>query len=430
MEQSSKAHVLARLIAGKMPLEEAALLLGRSERTVWRLKARFLAAAGPEGLAHGNCGRAPANRIDAELRATIVAFAKDGYAGLNDSHLADLLVEREGMQVSRSSVQRILRAHGIASPRTHRAPKYRSRRDRRAAQGMLVQLDGSPHRWFGPEAPEASLLLAVDDATGEPLAAIFREQEDAAGYLELLRQLLTRYGVPLAVYSDRHSSFRATVRGQQKLFDAKGREREATQLGRAFAELDVEQIFANSPQAKGRVERIHGTFQDRLVAELRLAGIRDIDAANRFLPSYLTRYSARFAKPPQDPVPAWRPLPAGVSIESVCCLKYSRLVAADNTISFAGQVLQLPPKGLKGSWRHERVEVRHHLDGSFGVHAPGGRELARSATPRVTPRLRAQDTPAPLGGVKPLPRSREHPWRKWQPGQFRGRNARLPPGAA
>lgn len=134
----------------------------------------------------------------------------------------------------------------------------------------------------------------------------------------------------------------------------------------------------------------------------------------------------RTASRPADPAPAWRPLPAGLSIESVCSLKYSRLVAADKTITFAGATLQLPPKGLRGSWRHERVEVRQHLDGSVSMHAPGGgRELARSAVPRRAPTIRAQQTPAPPGGVAPLPRSREHPWRKWQPGAFRGKNSRI-----
>lgn len=235
-------------------------------------------------------------------------LAKTTYAGCNDSHLAELLREREGISLSRASVQRILRAAGIKSPRRHRAPRYRARRDRRAAAGMLVQLDGSRDRWFGAARPFATLLAAIDDASGEVVGAVFREQEDAAGYLEVLGQMLAR-GVPLAVYSDRHGIFRRDARERASLEEELAGEREPTQLGRAFGELGVEMIFAHSPQAKGRVERLFGTLQDRLAAELRLAGVTTLAAANRFLPTYLPRHNARFAVAPAEPRAAWRALP-------------------------------------------------------------------------------------------------------------------------
>ncbi len=414
-----RALVLARLLRGRVDRDEAMLLLGLSDRSIRRLTARFL-ANGPAALVHGNAGRRPANVTDPKLAARVVAFARNGYAGINDSHLSELLAEREGIVLSRASIQRILRGAGIQSPRKHRAPRFRSRRARRAAEGMLVQLDGSPHHWFGPSQPQVSLLGAIDDATSKVVGCVFREQEDAAGYLAVLGQLLSRYGVPAAAYSDRHSIFWIKPRAGETLADTQGRARMPTQLGRAFAELDVELIYANSPQAKGRIERLWGTFQDRLVAELRLARITTIAAANAFLPAYLARHNRRFAVAPADAAPAWRALPARRAVEEVCCLKYARYVANDNTVSHEGVAIQLPPR-IRGSYAGVRVEIHHHLDGSVSVHLPGGKQLARSAAGTVI-RFRPKDqSRAPIGGIAAGPRNadRGHPWRQWRPGQLK-----------
>jgi transposase len=411
--------VIRRLLKGTVDVEEAALVLDLSARSVRRLRERFV-EGGPDALRHGNTGRRPAHALDPALAARVVAFAQDGYAGLNDSHLRDLLEEREAIALSRPSVRRILRAAGIASPRPRRAPRFRSRRERRTAAGMLVQLDGSRHHWFGQAHPELTLLGAIDDATGDVVGACFREHEDAAGYLGLLRQMILGPGVPLAVYSDRHSIFWLRPKVGETLEDEEGRQRQPTQLGRAFAELRVEMIFASSPQAKGRIERLWGTLQDRLLAELRLERITTLAAANAFLPDYLERHNRRFAIAPADPVPAWRALAAGTAVDEVCCLKYTRHVAADNTLRHEGAIVQLPPR-IRGSYAHLRVEVRHHLDGSVGVHLPGGRQLARSA-PGAATRFRSEgNRRAPVGGVKPDPRNvdRGHPWRQWRPGQFK-----------
>ena len=418
MEEAKRALVLTRLIAGKISVGEAALVLGLSTRSIRRLRSVF-EARGPAALHHGNRGRRPVHALDVGLKERIVRLAQTRYAGVNDSHFAELLAEREGISVSRRSVQRILRAAGLKSPRKHRAPRYRSRRERRPAEGMLLQVDGSPEDWFGT-GTRSTLLSLVDDATGGVLGATFREQEDAAGYFELLRAVLSSHGLPLAMYSDRHGIFFRSPRERESLEEELLGQRQPTQFGRALKELGIELILANSPQAKGRVERLFGVLQDRLRAELRLAGARSIDAGNRFLPTYLPRYNARFAIAPADPTAAWRPLPAGTAIEAVCCFKYSRIVAADNTVRLDDVVVQLPPLGRRGSWAHQRVELRQYLDGSFSVHAPGGRELARSAVPARPPRIRAQHyVRAPISGVQPLPKPKTHPWREWRPGQFK-----------
>jgi transposase len=420
--QDRRAVVLARLVAGKVTTGEAALLLGRSERSVWRLRAAFL-ASGPAALVHGNRGRRPTNTLEPATVARVITLARTTYAGCNDSHLAELLAERERIVISRASLQRILRGAGIASPHRHRAPRYRSRRERRAAAGMLLQLDGSRHRWLGAERGWSTLLGAIDDATGEVIAAAFREQEDAAGYLSVLRTVLARRGVPLAVYSDRHGIFWRSARERPSPEEELDGHRQPTQVGRALGELGVEMIFANSPQAKGRIERLWGTFQDRLVSEMRLARVTTLEEANRFLPRYLARHNRRFAVAPVDPSAAWRTLPADLAVEAVCCFKYSKRVAMDNTVRFDQVLLQLPRRAGAGSWANTRVELRQYLDGSLSVHAPGGRVLARSAIPTALPTLRARDyARAPIPGVPALPLQRppkSHPWRRdyreWHP---------------
>lgn len=420
--QDRRVLVLTRLIAGKVDPAEAALLLGLSVRSIRRLRARYL-EHGPATLAHGNRGRRPAHALDPATGEHVVQLAKTTYAGCNDSHLAELLAEREGITLSRASVRRILRAAGLRSPRRHRPARYHGRRERRASAGMLVQLDGSKARWFGAAQPFATLIAAIDDATSEVVGATFREQEDAAGYFSVLAQLLGGRGVPLAVYSDRHGIFQVDRGVRESPAEELAGVREPTQLGRAFAELGIEAIFAHSPQAKGRVERLFGTLQDRLIVELRLAGISTIAEANRFLPTYLPRHNARFAIAAAEPRPAWRALPAALPIEAVCCFKYSRQVATDNTVRFLGLALQLPPRGTHWSWSGQRVELRQHLDGAFSAHAPGGRELARSAVPTTPPLLRARRLsrrPVPQIGALPVRGDTSH-WRddRWRPGTAR-----------
>jgi hypothetical protein len=318
-----------------------------------------------------------------------VELRKERYAGLNDSHLTDLLAEREGILVSRETVRAILRAEGLASPRRRRPPRHRGRRPRMAAEGLLLQLDGSPHPWLEERGPELSLLGAIDDATGSVPAALFREREDAAGYLMLLRAIVTAKGLPEAIHRDRHSAFEPSG-GREREDEARGGE-PLSQVGRALVELGIGSIAAGSAQAKGRIERLWGTFQDRLVAELRLAGIADLDAANAFLPSFLVRFNARFAVPAADPEPAWRPLPPELDLGRTLVFKYRLKVARDHTVRLDGRVLQLPRWGRGASYAGKRVEVHVRLDGSI-VAFDGERELAALPAPADPVQLRAQVT--------------------------------------
>lgn len=277
-KEQRRAFVLNQVIGGQINVPQAAQLLVVSLRHARRLLAEYR-QFGPEALAHGNRGRQPAHTLGEGLRARVVALAKDKYVGFNHQYLSEKLGEVEEIAISRSSLRRILLAAGLPSPRKRRPAKHRRRRERYPREGMLLQIDGSRHDWLEGRGPYLTLLGAVDDATGSVPYALFREQEDAGGYLALFRQIVTTKGVPLAVYRDRHAIFAVSNKREPSLAEQLAGGREPTQFGRALQELGIESITARSPQAKGRIERLWGTFQDRLVSELRLAGVKDLGEA-------------------------------------------------------------------------------------------------------------------------------------------------------
>lgn len=411
--EQRRAWILTKLLVGEVTVAEAAALLQLSQRQIWRLKVRF-ERDGPAGLVHANRGRASPRRLTNFLRDQILELARGRYAGINDSHLAELLAEHEAIEISRAALRRLLRGAGLASPRRRRRPRHRSRRDRMPQAGLLLQVDGSRHDWLEGRGPRMTLVGGIDDASGLVTGAVFREQEDAAGYLEVLRDTLRRHGVPTAVYRDRHTIFEASDRGltlEEQLADT----RLPTQVGRALDELGITSIAAHSPQAKGRVERLWGTFQDRLVTELRLEAAADRDAANRVLATFLPRFNRRFGVAPADPTPAWRPAPGRAAIERICCLKYRRVVANDHTVRAGATVLQLPARADRRSYAGARVELQLRLDGRLVVW-DGQRELLSVPAPAQPVQIRTLGaTRSDLGSRPPSAAYRpaaNHPWRR------------------
>jgi transposase len=297
-KELQRVSVISACIKGDMACARAAELLCLSARQVKRLKKR-MREDGEAALAHANRGRPSHRRLPDAIRQRIVQLARTTYAGFNDHHLCEKLVEREGFSLSRESLRRLLRNHGQGSPRQRRAPVHRQRRVRSARLGELVQLDGSPHDWLEGRGPQLTALGMQDDATGKILAAQFFPSETTFGYLCLLRQVLRRFGVPLAFYGDRSGIF---VRNDDTwtVEEQLAGKRQPTQFGRALEQLGVTFIAANSPQAKGRVERLWGVLQDRLCSELRLAGAHDLESANAVLRKFIADYNRRFARQPRE----------------------------------------------------------------------------------------------------------------------------------
>ena len=341
--------------------QQATTLLGVSARQFWRLLAAYR-NRGKDALTHGNRGRPPSNATSPAVAARVIELARDRYPDANHTHLAQLLEEREGIQISRQTLRRILTAAGLKSPRRRRPPRHRVRRQRMPREGMLIQIDGSHHRWLGDDYPQLALHLAVDDATGKVLAARFRPDEDACGYFELIGDLIRNHGIPMALYSDRHSVFVPSLRSAQPKL-AEG----ATQFARAMRQLGIRQVFAGSAQAKGRVERAAGTFQDRLVTELRLDGASTLVGANYLLARFLERFNRQFAVAPAQPQTAYRPLDPELDLDLVLCFRNSRRVARDNTVRYRWQIIQLLPSKERPSYAGSRVEVIEHTNGRLQV---------------------------------------------------------------
>jgi transposase len=331
--EQNRLQTLNGVLEKHWPMQEAARIMGVSERQGWRILAAYR-KEGAAALAHGNRGRTPANATPLTICQQVVAITKERYCGVNHTHLAELLAEREGITLSRSTLRRLLTRAGLPSPRRGRSPRHRYRRQRMPQEGILLQLDGSHHRWLEDRGTWLTLFLAIDDATGTVPYAIFREREDTMGYFELLKVIINRCGIPLGVYTDRHSVFQVE-RGPN------GGPIPLTQFGRALRELGITHVRAHSPEAKGRVERANGTFQDRLVSELRLSGASNIEEANLVLWDFLPRFNRRFGVPAAQPGQAYRPISLELELEGILCVKERRRVARDNTVQYRQRNLQL-----------------------------------------------------------------------------------------
>jgi hypothetical protein len=305
---------------------------------------------------------------------------------------------------------------------------------------MLLQIDGSRHAWLEGRGPRLSLVGAIDDATGEIPAAVFRDQEDTHGYFLLLWAILQRKGIPQALYSDRHSIFQRLPHDPERLEEQLAGERRPTQFGAALQALGVDLVLAQSPQAKGRIERLWGTLQSRLVTELRIAGARTLEEANQVLEGFLPRFNRQFCVPPARPGSAYRAVEPSLELASILCFKYHRTAASDNTVSLGEKTLQLLPGPAGASYARRRVEVQERLDGttmvlyqghlvgsqpappgpvalrgrpSRGVPAPEGQNTLSNKSGPVPGAARVREEPRVYAGHKlPWKPGPNHPWKK------------------
>ena len=360
-------HVVRLTIEGRESVGRGAKLLGISPRQMKRLR-RKMKKRGVKGLVHGNRGKQPWNKTASAKIEKVIKWVRGKYQGLNDTHLTEKLKEKEKISISRSAVRRILRQAGIAAVRKRGVKRHYKRRERKAQEGALVLWDGSPHRWFGEGLREWSLMAVIDDATGKLLCGVFALEEDAQSYLICLKQMLLDKGIPLAIYMDRHGIFRRNDEHWTVQEQLAG-EQTPTQVGQALRALGIKPIFALSPQAKGRVERLFNTLQDRLVQELRLAGINTPERATLFVNgSFKEDFNTRFAKPAKQSEPAWRPLPKGVDVDRICSFRYEATVGNDNAVRLGGMILDIPAGPRRRGYAKARVEVRHLIDGRWRVY--------------------------------------------------------------
>ncbi|HEV7890329.1 MAG TPA: ISNCY family transposase [Pyrinomonadaceae bacterium] len=410
--QQRRAEVLTRLSAGQLSTLDAAQLLGVTPRQVQRLRRRF-AAQGLPSVLHANTGRAPANRTDPAVIEHLAAVCGAGgkYHDFNVSHLCDLLERDEGICLPRSTLSRLLRVAGLRPPPSRRAEVKRMRRERKSSEGMMLQLDATPFDWLEGRGPRMALAAAIDDATSRVVYASFRPTEDQAGYLLMLRSIATTYGLPHLLYHDRHTILRSPK--EPTLEDELAGRRPASQFQRVAAALGIESIAALSPQAKGRIERLWRTLQDRLTKELRLASIDALAEANAFLPAFITGYNARFAQPAQDPQRAWRALGEEADLHYYFSTCETRQVRRDHTIAWLGRTLQLVPAKEEPSLSSHSVEVRVSPEGEIAVYHEERRLSHREVAPPAgvsTLKARRRRSPLPSGAPDAQAEERRRGW--------------------
>ncbi|XKM37777.1 ISNCY family transposase (plasmid) [Rhizobium ruizarguesonis] len=358
-----RIEILSKVIAGRMTLVSAAHVLDLSERQVRRLLDR-IRTAGAASIRHKAIGRPSNNRISDGVRDYAVTLVGERYADFGPTLAAEKLAERDGLHVSRETLRQWMTAAGIWRSRQQRRTFHQPRL-RREAYGELVQIDGSEHRWFEDRGPPCTLLVFIDDATGRLMQLRFVRSESAFSYFAALELYLQDHGAPVAFYSDKHSVFRVTKK------DAKGGQG-MTRFGRALSELNIEILCANSSQAKGRVERMNRTLQDRLVKELRLADICDMEAGNAFLPDFIEHYNARFALAPARSGDLHRPMNlAPDRLKEILCKREQRYVGAQLTFSFERKRIMLEENEVTRGLAGRYVETYAYADGRFDVRWKG-----------------------------------------------------------
>jgi len=410
-KELSRVEAMGRVKARSLRLGEAAELLGLSYRQAKRIWARYR-EGGAKALQHANCGRGSNRAYAAKFRAAVLEQVKARYEDFGPTLAAEHLASDDGLVVHAETLRRWMKQTGMWQ-RQRRHKPYRQRREAKAHFGELVQLDGSFHEWLEERGPQGCFLNMADDATAKALGR-FSEQETTWAAAGVLRRWIERYGIPLALYTDWKNVYvRPPNAGERMRGEAA-----VTQFGRMCAKLDIRIIAASSPQAKGRVERAHGTHQDRLVKKLRLAGIANYDEANAYLEEhYLEEHNRRYARPAAAAADYHRRRPTARQLDEVFWLEEERVVSEDWVVSYKNRRLQLERQNRRWAPAKSRVLVRENEAGEVAIHYRGQRlgfrELTaaskalgegRGAAPSLAP-----PSPIPRRSLPPAP---NHPWRK------------------
>jgi hypothetical protein len=362
-QEFSRLEVLLRVQSGGLRVADACTLIGLRRRQVFRLL-RGLRQDGATSLVSKRRGKPSNHRLAAEVRSLVLSIVRERYADFGPTLAAEKLAAHHGCTISRETLRGWMIADGLWTDRRHRLPSPHQPRRRRDCLGELVQIDGSEHAWFEARGEMCTLLAFVDDATSRLMQLRFVASESAFDYFRATRSYLETHGKPVALYSDKHGVFRVNSK------DAVGGEG-ITQFGRALSDLNIDIICANSPQAKGRVERAFGTLQDRMVKELRLAGISTIAAANAWLPGFIAAHNARFGRTPANAKDLHRPLSATDDLDEVLAWREERTVTHNLTLHYDRMMLILDPTPLVRGLVRKKVEVVNYPDGRFAVQFEG-----------------------------------------------------------
>lgn len=370
-KEINRISILEKAVNFKMTNQEGADALGITKRQFRTVKSRYR-EEGAQGIVHKSRGK-PSNRsISQELKTYAINVVKERYRDFGPTLAHEKLVEKHGIGFSVETLRQEMIKEGVWKLKTKKKMNTHPLRERRECEGELVQTDGSPHDWFEGRAPECDLLVYMDDATGKLLWLKFVESESTRSYFEATQEYLERHGRPLSFYVDKHSVFRVNT---TKVCSASTKESNGeTQFGRAMSELDIELIFANSAQAKGRVERANQTLQDRLVKEMRLLGINSMEEGNKYLPEFMEKFNKRFAVVPKDKLNVHRPILKEQNLGEILCFKETRVISKNLAIQYKNKMYQINLEpGYEYTMRRAKVTVIEKINGEIRVEYRGKR---------------------------------------------------------
>lgn len=406
IKEAERLSLMKQVDKKILTLEKAAKEAGLSLRQIKRVRKRYL-QQGEKGLISLKRGKESNRKFSNEFRSKALTLIKTSYADFGPTFACEKLESRHEIKVSPETLRKWLIEEGIWKPKRKREIRIHQRRSRRSCFGELIQGDGSPHKWFEDRGPKCTLLQFVDDATSKTTAARFVPAEGTEGYLELLKEHLKKYGRPLGLYVDKHSTFRVN---REELKKSNG----VTHFGQVVKELGIELICAHSPQAKGRVERKNGVFQDRLIKEMRLRGISTIEDGNKFLPEFLKEINQRFGKEPASPEDVHRPLRAQDDLDRIFARKDQRKLSKDLSFQYQG-ILYLIQTKTPNRMRYANVDILWREGGQLKVEYKGMqleyKKLAETNYQGPVVMNNKEIEAANLTVKRKLKPGKHHPWR-------------------
>jgi transposase len=409
-KERKQCRIIEGVLQGVYTVKEASSILGVTSRHVKRLKKNYL-LGGVKEFVHKNAGRKPVHALSEELKRKIIDLSQSSlYKGSNDRHLAELLQQYEEIKVSPSSIRKILRGAGIAPKRKRRTKQPHRLRERKPRYGMMIQLDASHHKWLEGRSEKFTLFGGIDDATSKITGGLFRKNEDLEGYLQLMLQMIETDGLPEMIYTDMHTIFRSPKENLVIEEQLEGKN-PLSQFGKAMDDLEIIHVKAHSPQAKGRIERLWGTLQDRLPVELRIRGVCTMEEANAILPELIQKHNEQFAVEPMDINSAFKPYSSTFPLRNILCYRGEmRTVGSGQTITYKGKTYRMVCTD-KVFQRKSRIEVRETLDGHRFVYSDGNcYELGEmTETKPILPEKQEREEVSHVKCTSP-----HHPWRQFR----------------
>jgi len=398
-EELKRLHIVQKVIGGTLKQAEAAEMLSLSIRQTGRIVIR-VKEGGPQGVVHRSRGRESNRKIPQELKDRVIELYRQSYEGFGPTLAQEKLTERDGISISDETLRRWLIGAELWKKK-RKGRQHRQWRPRKDRYGEMIQVDGSKHDWFEGRGPQCVLMGYIDDATGKVYGR-FYEYEGTIPAMGSFRRYIRKNGIPISLYMDKHSTYKSM--GKPTIEDELNGTGPMSEFGRALAELGVQLIHAHSPQAKGRVERLFNTLQDRLVKEMRLRGISSIAEANEFLREYLPNYNKRFAKKAAQPGNLHRPISKGLNLDRILCIKTERTLRNDFTIAHDRKLYQ-----IEEAVRARKVMVEEYVNGSMAILCRGKKVKFNQIAVRPEKPLKKPPMPRMRKAASP---AKDHPWRR------------------